>query len=439
MTAALFDLTARRHTSAVLARHGQAMQTARETGTLRPLAAGENVVSTNLTADQLANLLGAATATHAGISVTEDIAMRVATVYACVSLIAGAIATLPLHIYERAGNERKRADHEYWWMLNEQPCEGYSAAAAWEALLLNKLVYGDGIARILRPSVMSSRAIGWKPYHRNHVSPFKASDGRMRYRFLEDDGSSSIVDQADVIHLPSLGFDGVSSPSPVTHYARETIGSLLAAERYSAKVYTSGGTFDYALKTPAKLQKEQTDALLASLTARANADPGTRVPLILSGGLDTAGAMSMNSKDAEIIASRMFGVQEICRMYGVPPHMVGHTDKTTSWGSGIEQQSIGFVRYTLQRHLTSVAQEFNRKLWPTRARFFVEHLTAALERGDLKTRFEAYRIALGRAGEPAWMLPDEIRRMENMAPEPGLNTNTNPGGANAQPTDPAAG
>ena len=158
MTAALFDLTARRHTSAVLARHGQAMQTARETGTLRPLAAGENVVSTNLTADQLANLLGAATATHAGISVTEDIAMRVATVYACVSLIAGAIATLPLHIYERAGNERKRADHEYWWMLNEQPCEGYSAAAAWEALLLNKLVYGDGIARILRPSVMSSRS-----------------------------------------------------------------------------------------------------------------------------------------------------------------------------------------------------------------------------------------------------------------------------------------
>lgn len=425
--------------SAILARHTESMRAARAAGLTRPQAASNNFVSTNLTADQLAHLLGAATQTHAGISVTEDIAMRVATVYACVSLIAGAIATLPLHIFERVANERRRADHDYWWMLNEQPCEGYSASAAWETLLLNKLVYGDGIARILRPSSVSARAVGWEPYHRNNVAPFRASDGTVLYRFANTNGTIDVVDSSDVIHLPSLGFDGVTSPSPVTHYARETIGSLLAAERYNAKVFVSGGTFDYALKTPAKLGKEQVDALLASLTARANADPGTRVPLILSGGLENAGTISMNAKDAEIIAARMFGVQEICRMYGVPPHMVGHTDKTTSWGSGIEQQSMGFVRYTLQRHLTAIAQEFNRKLWPTRARYFVEHNTNALERGDIKTRFEAYRIAIGRAGERAWMLPDEIRRIENMPPEPGLNDTTNPGATSAPPTDPTAG
>lgn len=439
MTAAVFNLQAKAHNSRVLAAHGRTMRDARDSGALQPLrAAGENTVQTNYTAEQLASLLGASTATHAGVSVTEDVAMRVATVYACVGLIAGAIATLPLHIYERAGNERRRAEHEYWWMLNEQPCDGYSAATAWEALMLNKLVYGDGIARILRPSMLSSRAIGWKPYHRLHAQPYRATDGVLRYRLLEDDGSISVVDQADIIHLPSLGFDGVSSPSPITHYARETIGALLAAERYSSKVFTSGGTHDFALKTPAKLTKEQADALLASITARANADPGTRVPLILSGGLEGAGNISMNAKDTEIMAARLFGVQEICRMYGVPPSMVGHTDKTTSWGSGIEHLGIGFVRYTLQRHLTSIAQEFNRKLWPTRPRYFVEHLTAALERGDLKTRFEAYRVALGRAGEQPWMLPDEVRRIENMPPAEGLN-NTNNGGANAQPTDPTAG
>lgn len=428
--------------SPILARHAEAMQAARMAGQpFRPAALGENAVTTNLTADQLANLLGAATATHAGVSVTEDVAMRVATVYACVSLIAGAISTLPLHIYQRDGVERRRADHEYWWFLNEQPCDGYSASTAWEVLLLNKLVYGDGIARILRPSLVSPRAIGWKPYHRNRVQPYRvASTQEVRYRFFETDGTVVDVDQADVIHLPSLGFDGVSSPSPVTHYARETIGALVAAERFSSKVFTSGGTFDFALKTPGKLTKEQTDALLASLLARSQADPGSRAPLILTGGLEPTDPISMNSKDTEIIAARLFGVQEICRMYGVPPHMVGHTDKTTSWGSGIEQQSMGFVRYTLQRHLTAIGQEVNRKLWPTRARYFVEHNTAALERGDLKTRFEAYRIALGRAGESAWMLADEIRRIENLPPEPGLTrTTTTTGAADAQPTDPAAG
>ena len=125
----------------------------------------------------------------------------------------------------------------------------------------------------------------------------------------------------------------------------------------------------------------------------------------------------MSAKDAEIIASRMFGVQELCRIFGVPPHMVGHTEKSTSWGTGIEQQGMGFVRYTLQRHLTPIAQELNRKLWPTRAKYFVEHLTAALERGDLKTRYEAYRIAMGRAGEAPWIDANEVRRIENMPPK----------------------
>lgn len=92
-------------------------------------------------------------------------------------------------------------------------------------------------------------------------------------------------------------------------------------------------------------------------------------------------------------------MEDICRFFGVPPHMVGHTDKTTSWGSGIESQGIGFVRYTLERHLTPMEQELNRKLWPVRERYFVEYIRAALERADLKSRYEAYRIALGRAGE----------------------------------------
>ena len=434
MTAAVFDLTAREHTSRVLDRF--VAERAAERLAVRPQAAGENAVTTGLSGDQLATLLGAATGTAAGIHVGADTAMRVATVYACINLVAGAISTLPLHVYERDGNTRRRAEaHDYWWMLNEQANEEMSAATAWECLLAGKFFYGDGFAELLRPSIASSRVIGWKPLHPWAVTPFRAEDGRLLYRYQPDSGPYRVIDPADMIHLPSLGFDGLRSPSPVTYAARESIGVLLAAERYSGKFFSSGATFDYALKTPHKLDKTQADTLLASLMARSNSNAGTRAPLILSGGLEPA-QLSITPKDGEILASRLFGVEEICRIFGVPPHMVGHTDKSTSWGSGIEQQSIGFVRYTLQRHLGQIAQNFNRKLWPTRARYFVEHLTAALERGDLKTRFEAYRIALGRAGESPWMDADEIRRSENMAPNPNLKPN---GGAGAQSPDPAAG
>ena len=119
--------------------------------------------------------------------------------------------------------------------------------------------------------------------------------------------------------------------------------------------------------------------------------------------------------DAQLIASRSFQVEEICRVFGVPPHMVGHTQNTTSWGSGVEQMSIGFVKYTMQRHLRAFEQEINYKLFKT-ARNFVEFLTAGLERGDLKSRNEAYRIGLGRAGEPGWMTVNEVRALENMPP-----------------------
>jgi HK97 family phage portal protein len=157
----------------------------------------------------------------------------------------------------------------------------------------------------------------------------------------------------------------------------------------------------------------------------------SRAPLMLTGGLKPA-QLTVNQKDAEVLATRLFTVEEICRIFGVPPHMVGHTDKTTSWGSGIEQQGIGFVRYTLQRHLTPIAQELNRKLWPTRSRYFVEHVTAALERGDLKSRYEAYRIAIGRAGEAAWIDEQEIRRLENMAPNDSLRRNPGANDTGAQ-------
>lgn len=397
------------------------------------VALGENTVeSSSMGFGELASLLGVSARSSAGETVTKETSMRVSAVYGCVSLIAGAIASLPLGIYERGARGPDKADHPYWYMFNEQASENWTSYAAWEYMISAKLFYGDGFARLIRPNPSSSRIIGWEPLHPLSVQPFK-HNGRVLYRVAPPGEQIQTLDSSDIIHLPSMGFDGLVSPSPITYAAREAIGTALAGQRFTGRFFSEGAQFDYALKTEQKLKKDQLDLLKASLISRLQ--NGGRGPLILDGGL-TPAQLSVNSKDAEILATRLFTVEEICRILGVPPHMVGHTEKTTSWGAGIESQGIGFVRYTLQRHLTPIAQELNRKLWPVRERYFVEHITAALERADLKTRYEAYRIALGRAGEQPFMDANEIRRRENMPENDNLITN---GGANAQPTTAATG
>lgn len=394
-------------------------------------ALGENSHS-DLSMSELANLLGAAHRSSSGAAVTAETGMRVSAAYGCMSLVAGAIATLPIGIYERKGNERDSADHEYWWMLNEKASDGWTSAAAWEAIILSKLSHGDGFGELIRPHFGTNRVIGWKPLPRHTVTPFK--DGRVvRYRITPGDAPAYVLDRADIIHLPSLGFDGLTSPSPLTYAALEAIGTALAAQQHVGKFFSGGANFDYALKTASKLDKEQLEQLKASLLARVQ--NGGRGPLILGGGLEPA-QLSVNSKDAEILATRLFTVEEICRIFGVPPSMVGHGGAVSNWGTGVAQQGMGFVRYTLQRHLTPIVQELNSKFWPVRDRFFVEHITAALERGDLKGRYDAYRVALGRAGEMPFMDVDEVRRLENMPNNPNLKMN---GGKSAEQPDQAPG
>ena len=422
-----FDLTRTEHRSTVLgswlaSRDGATLRT----GQVQAMADNGNV--DNMSMAELVNLLVAGHQTAAGEAVSRESAKRVSAVYACVSLIAGAIASLPLGFYERNNGERGKADHPYWWFFNESACDGWTSFDAIQYLLESKFFEGDGFGEILRAR-NSNKVVGWKPLHPLSVDPFK-SGNRVLYRVQPSDGPSYVLQPEDVIHLPSLGFDGLRSPSLITYAAREAIGAALAGQKYTGKFFAGGAGFDYALKTSSKLKKDQLDMLKASLLARLG--NGGRGPLILDGGLEPA-QLSVNSKDAEILGTRLFTVEDICRFFGVPPHMVGHTDKTTSWGSGIESQGIGFVRYTLERHLTPMQQELNRKLWPVRERYFVEYIRAALERADVKSRYEAYRIAIGRAGEMPWMTADEVRKLENMPSDSSLKLN--PGKAAGKETD----
>lgn len=398
----------------------------------------ENGASNNLTIEQLSSMLGASVTTYSGAAVTPESALRNTTVYGCTSLISGAISTLPIGIYERTEATRKPVKHEYYWMLNEQANEDVTAATAFEYLVCSRLFYGDAFARLIRPSRFTNRVSGWEPLHPSRVHVFRDADQTLYYRVTSLDGTVEVLDQSDMIHVPSLGFDGLRSPSPITYAAREAIGNALGAEKFSGQFFSQGSTHDIALKSKNALTKEQAEQIRASYLAR---NGGSRAPLVLSGGLEVE-KLSITPADASLLSTRQFTVEEICRVFGVPPFMIGATEKNTSFGSGIEQMGIAFVKYTLRRHLTPIGQEFNRKLWPTREKYFVEYNTSALERGDYKTRMEGYRIAVGRAGEPGWMTPNEVRQIENMEPIDGgeaLHTGITPteGTPNESEADPA--
>lgn len=371
----------------------------------------------------------------AGTAVTELTAMRVSAVYACVNLIGGAIASMPLPVYQRTADGRERADHEVWWLLNEQPHPTWSAAVFWEYLAASLLLHGDAYARILRASPLSPKIIGFEPLRKSRLTTQRV-DGRLAYFYQNEAGKVEAIDQDDMLHIPGPGFDGISGMSQIRHALRNPAGIAIAADEYSASFFKNGARPDFAIEVPGAVNTDQQDMIRRTWSERHGGASNAHLPALMVGGAKVH-ELTMNAEDAQLIDTRRFQVEDIARIFGVPPFMIGHTEKTTSWGSGVEQMGIGFVKYTLQRHLVKFEQEINRKVWPTRARYFVEFATAGIERGDYKSRNEGYRIALGRAGEPAWMSVNEVRKLENLPPVPG-GDELQKGNANEAPA-PAAG
>lgn len=379
-----------------------------------PRIKAENRTTTNLTAQELANLIGGSAIPGNPPVVNTASSMRVSAVYACVSLIAGAISTLPLPIYKRTEDGRERVDHEYWWLLNEQPNEDLSAAVFWEYMVAARMFNGDAFAEIKRASTRSSKITGFEPLHPGTVTPFRENK-RLFYKITED-GKDRVLNPADMLHIPSLGYDGIRSPSPITYAAQQAIGTALSANEHNSRFFTNGARPDFVLTAPGNLSTDQAEMIRATWNDKHQGPMKSHLPAVLTGDMKVQ-QLTMSAEDAQLLETCNFQIEEIARILGVPPHMIGHTDKTTSWGSGVENMGRGFVKFTLSRDLVKFEQELNRKLWPIREKYFVEFNVAGLERGDLQSENAALRIALGRAGEPGWMTQDEVRKIKNLPPK----------------------
>lgn len=388
---------------------------------LRPRAAA----STEIDSSQVRRGDGvwqAFTGTSSGGALTEQSALSVSAVYGCVNLISGAIAALPIHIYRRDenGDLTRDQNNPLWWVMNEEFSPRWPAAAGWSFGAGSKLLHGDTFIEIRRSK--GGNIIGLVPLHPNRVEVIATPDGdRLIYKVQPDPTIQSpsqdalrprVVDQDDMLHVPGFGFNGLRGLSPLRHALRMTGGVAVNAQQFSAKFLENSARPELALTAKGEITDEQFARLQEFINTHTGPNNAGR-PMLLEGGLEVK-TLTMPMEEMQLLETRRFQVEEIARVYGVPPFMIGHTDKTTSWGSGVGAMGTGFVRFTLRDHLNAFENEINRKFFRT-TRFVAKFDTSELENADLKTLFETFRIALGRAGEPAWMSVEEVRKRLSMS------------------------
>lgn len=363
------------------------------------------------TAQQLDDYLRDGGQTKSGVSVTAQSAMRVGAVYACVRIIAGAVATIPLHIKKRV-DERVRedaSDTKLWELMQRRP-NGWQKPHQFRRFLQScVLLKGNAYCVIVQSR---GEIISLLPLDPDRVNVVQLPNLSLQYVYQRPDGGITEFAQREIFHLFGMTLDGIRGVTPIT-YARETIGLSLAMEDHGAKTFKNGARVGGTLEHPQKLSPEAYTRLKESTDEFRAGGQQEGKDYILEEGMKY-NRISMTSADAQWIESRSFSRSDIAMFFGVPPHMIGVTEKTTSWGSGIEQQSNGFVAFTLEDHLTMWEQGITIDL-SIDPKIYARFNRSALVKGDIKTRWDAYSKAL------QWGVnsPNEIRALEDQNPREG--------------------
>jgi HK97 family phage portal protein len=352
-----------------------------------------------------------------GTTVTATTAMRVSAVAACVAKISGAIVSMRLNTFKHSGGDVPEilARDDLWYKLNEQPSSMYTAAAFWESITMSQLLRGDAFALIKRGLNGQVRELLYLPWA--CVSPVREGGTVKYYVNMPTHNISTWFDPSDILHFTGLGFDDTTmrSMSVIQYGARGAIGNSLAMTEYAGKFFEGGAHQSLVIKAPGKMNPDQITLLQNEFVKKySGLSNAHKLPLVLTEGL-AAEKVSLSAADAQLIEGQKFNVLDICRAFGVPPHMVGETSGSTSWGSGLESMGRGFIQYTLQPWLIKDEQELNRKLYPRDSGKFIEFDRDALIEGDIAAQGEYYRKAIGGNGSgDGWMTVNEVRRRKRL-------------------------
>jgi len=349
---------------------------------------------------------------QSGSIVTAERALTISAVWACTRLLSQTISTLPLGMYERTSDGRRAADDlQIARVLSLRPNTEMSAVVFWEALIGQAVLVGNGFARKLR---VGSRVVGLELMPANRISWRRLDSGRYEFRFTNRSGVQEVLQEEDVFHLPGFALWGRFGMS-VVRYGAQVFGSGLAANEAANATFKNGlmpTTYFHMERVLTRAQREEFRENLEEITGALNAG---KQPL-LEGGMKV-GDVGIDPTDAQLLESRAFSVEEVCRWFGVPPSMIGATDKASSWASSAESLNLWFLQYGLRPWLKRIEQAIWKDLLSPaeQARYYAEFSVEGLLRANIAGRTQFYSTAL----QNGWMNRNEVRRLENLPPVDG--------------------
>ena len=348
-----------------------------------------------------------------GKSVTERSAMQMTAVYSCVRILAEAIAGLPLHLYRytEEGGKEKATDHPLYLLLHDEPNPEMSSFVFRETLMTHLLLFGNAYAQVIRNG--KGEVVALYPLMPNKMSVDRDKSGQLYYTYQRSneeaptmEGSVVTLPPSDVLHVPGLGFDGLVGYSPIA-MAKNAIGLAIATEEYGAKFFANGAAPSGVLEHPGTI-KDPARVREAWQSQFGGSSNSGKIAVLEEGMKYTP--ISISPEQAQFLETRKFQINEIARIFRIPPHMIGDLEKSSF--SNIEQQSLEFVKYTLDPWVVHWEQSIQRTLFTAdeKKTYFVKFNVEGLLRGDYASRMNGYATAR----QNGWMSANDIRELENL-------------------------
>lgn len=352
--------------------------------------------------------------TTAGKNVNEMSAMQMTAVYSCVRILSEAVAGLPLQLfrYNDKGGRERALDHPLYRLLHDEPNPEMTSFVFRETLMSHLLLWGNAYAQIVRNG--KGDVLGLYPLMPNKMKVDRDDKGNLYYEYSRTSEDANtlgkkqkvILRPSDVLHIPGLGFDGLVGYSPIA-MAKNAIGLAIATEEYGAKFFangaTPGGVLEHPgiVKDPEKIRESWNSAFQGSANAHK--------VVVLEENMKYQ-PIGISPEQAQFLETRKFQINEIARIFRVPPHMVGDLEKSSF--SNIEQQSLEFVKYTLDPWVVRWEQAMTRVLLldSEKPHYYIKFNLDGLLRGDYQSRMNGY--AIGR--QNGWMSANDIRELENL-------------------------
>ena len=343
--------------------------------------------------------------TTAGRNVNEFTAMQMTAVYSCVRVHAETLAGLPLHLYKRgdSNSKEKAKDHAIYFLLHDEPNDEMTSFVFRETLMTHLLLWGNAYAQIIRNG--RNEVIGLYPLMPNKMTVMRSEDGEIFYKYNHKSEEVYLLKE-DVLHIPGLGFDGLIGYSPIT-MAKNAIGMAMACEDYGASFFQNGAQPGGVLEHPGIIKDPE--RVRASWNAAFQGPKNANKVAVLEEGMKYQ-PIAIAPSEAQFLETRKFQLNEIARIFRIPHHMIGDLEKSSF--SNIEQQSLEFVKYTLDPWIVRWEQSLERVLLTKKEKesYFIKFNLDGLLRGDYESRMNGY--AVGR--QNGWMSANDIRELENL-------------------------